>query len=538
MNQLSAKERKAYEEWLLTCKRIHDSTEPVKDESAEQKQKRIAHLLKPQNFEEFIQYYFSTNDTKLAPLGWFHRKAIDNLFIKKLRKHIWEWHRESAKSVFADIFVPIYMLCKGELTGMILAGENEDKAKNLIKDVEAQLRNNRRLMADFGDFGISGSWLSSFFQTRDGIGFWAFGLGQNPAGVRNGFKRPNLGIVDDADNKDKAKNQKLTKERLDWIKGEFMGCLAKDNRYFIYVNNRVHKYGLTAHLVGDVEDDDPKDESYAHIKVYLTEDPKTHKKLMPEEGGQPAWKEYYSLQDCIDKIEDYGYRNALRQLYHTHVTEGNVFTDDNMPWVEILPLDQYDSLVTYCDPAFGESGKGCYRFVGLVGMKGLNYDVIWCWLQQKGSFAQAQFKLKTMIEANDPIFYSQKYPKAGVPSCTHWVESNELQKILLKKIYKEENEVRGFPWYPKFDMEKKEDKITRIESLETIADNMHLRFNVAMKKNKDMQTLRDQFKSFPDGFIDGPDGVEGAISKLEAKVKSKSFKMRSGKFKRSGVRRA
>jgi hypothetical protein len=552
--QMTPRDKKLYEEWLETCKRIRLQTDQqIKHETEKQKRIRVARLLKPENFQEFIEYYFGDPESPFAPLAWFHKLAIEDLFVKEIRNHIWEWHRESAKSVFADIFVPIHMLVSGKLDGMILASENEDKAKNLIKDVQAQLISNKKLVHDFGDFGITGTWLQGFFQTKDGIGFWAFGLGQNPAGVRNGFKRPNLGIVDDADNKDKAKNQKLTKERVDWIRGEFMGCLATKNRTFLYVNNRVHKAGLTAHMVGDLEEGDEKDPAFNHIKAYLTEDPETHEKLLPEEGGVPAWKENYTVQDCINKIKDMGYRNAMRQLYHTHIEDGNVFTDENMPWIDVLPLHLYDGLVAYCDPAFGESGKGCFRAVVLLGKIGLNYDIIWVWIRQNGNFAAAHYKLYQMVKQNSKAFYGEG-KVADVKSqlhrvsagnvagfrqqvnCEHWVESNELQKVLLKKIYKEENELRDEAWYPKFDMDKKADKIGRIESLETIADNGHLRFNAALKLDKDMKELRDQFKAFPDGYVDGPDAVEGAKAKLDKKVKKKNNPSRTGQYKKDNSR--
>lgn len=533
--QFTPKEKKQWLEWLETCKRIRDGHEPASNETEREKSKRIKRLLDPANFYDFCRYYFP--DYASAPFAWFHRVAIEDILVKKERNNIWEWPRESAKSVFADVLLVSYLLFTGWLDGLILASENEDKAKNLLKDVQAQLMNNRRIIADFGDFGISGSWMSGYFQTKDGIGFWAFGLGQNPAGVRNGHRRPNLGIVDDADNKDKAKNQKLTKERVDWIKGEFMGCLATLEHIFIYANNRVHKAGLTAHMVGDLEEGDPKHEGYKHIKVFFTEDPETKEMLLPEEGGVPSWTERFSLEDCLNKIEDMGYRNAMRQLYHKHIEDGNRFTDDNMPWVETLPLHMYDALVSYCDPAFGESGKGCYRCVALVGKKDLNYDVIWVWMRQTGSFAKAQYELSEMVKEGSPVIYTNNN-KAGFRqvTCEHWVESNELQKILLKKIYEEENELRGTAWWPRFDMAKKADKIGRIESLEPLAEHGHLRFNIALRQDKHMQTLRDQFKGFPDGMIDGPDTVEGAISKLNKKVKRSTSKARAGKYKRNTAR--
>lgn len=532
MNNLTNKEKKAYEAWLDHCREISVSTAPIKNESPREKKERIERLLDPANFYEFCTYYFP--DFVSAPFAWFHKEAIDDVLVKRERNNIWEWHRESAKSVFGDVFIVTHLLVSGWLTGMILGSENEYKAKNLIKDVQAHLMSNKRLINDFGDFGITGSWLQGYFKTKQGIGFWAFGLGQNPAGVRDGHRRPNLGIIDDADSYAAAKNQKRTKERISWIKGEFMGCLSIKEHIFIYSNNRVHKEGLTAHMVGDLDENTPKNKGYKHIKVFLTEDPVTHERLLPEQGGVPAWRENFTIEMCLDKIEDMGYRDAMRQMYHWHIEEGNVFTDENMPWVQVHELHQYEALVSYCDPAFGESGKGCYRGIVLMGKRGLRYDIIWVWLKQNGNFAAAQRRLAALVEENSPVLKTPTYGFRQKINCTHWTESNDLQKVLLKKIYQEENLLHDEPWWPRFDMDKKADKIGRIESLETVADHGHLGFNQALQSDKDMITLRDQFKGFPDGFIDGPDCVHGGYTKLSKKNQAKSkARTRAGKYKRN-----
>lgn len=551
--ELTGKRKKDWEAYLSYSQRLQQTTIvdlAIQKETPAQKKARIKMLLDPKNFEKFIHYYFSSQDFKPAPLGWFHLKAIDNVFVKKHRKNVWEWHRESAKSVFADIFIGVHMLVDGSLTGMLLASETADKAEILLGDIEAQLRNNKRLIHDFGDFGITGTWSQGHFQTNDGIGFWAFGVGQNPAGVRKGFKRPNLGIVDDADNKDKAKNEKLTLERVDWINGEFMGCLAKDNRCFIYVNNRVHEKGITAHMVGDIEEGDPIDPSIAHIKVCLTENPRTHepiyfkygteKEILADliaQGAKPAWKEYYSLEDCVAKIVDYGKSNALRQMYHLKVTEGTIFNDENMPWADMHDLQDYDALVSYCDPAFGESGKGCFKGVVLIGKKGHYYDIIYVWLKQKGNWIAAHRYLAEFPDLLGCVEVDEKKLPEVLAKTRHWVEANSLQQTELKKSYTLENLAYEQPWYPKFDDDHKPEKIGRIETLETVFDHLHVRFNVRLKNSKDMQELRDQFKSFPSGFIDGPDTFHGAKTKIDLMAKKASFTVRVGKFIKNGYRR-
>ena len=108
-----------------------------------------------------------------------------------------------------------------------------------------------------------------------------------------------------------------------------------------------------------------------------------------------------------------------------------------------------------------------------------------------------------------------------------------MQRILLRKIYQEINAEEGTAWYPKFDMDKKADKIGRIESLETKAQHGHIIFNAEKRDDKSMRTLREQFLAFPDGYVDGPDAVEGAIAKLgKIKPTSKSI-AKGGKYSRN-----
>ncbi|HTF81467.1 MAG TPA: hypothetical protein VL947_07075, partial [Cytophagales bacterium] len=166
--QLTGQNKKQWDEWLLLCKRIHEGNAPLPDETETEKQKRIEYLLKPGNYQEFINFYFGA-EGDLAPIGWFHKKAVKDILYDKTRNNILEWPRETAKSVTVNVFFTFYLLVTDWLTGVILASETEDKAKKLIGDLEAQLSHNRRIINDFGDFGISGSWSSGYWNTIFGL---------------------------------------------------------------------------------------------------------------------------------------------------------------------------------------------------------------------------------------------------------------------------------------------------------------------------------------------------------------------------------
>lgn len=537
--ELSRREKQELERWHEQCKRIRLATEGIVEETADERAKRIAKLVKPGNEEAFCNYYFPHYCS--APFGWFQRRVFidtraDNSF------NVWEWAREHAKSVFANVFIPALMLARGKLDGHILGSENQDKAKVLLADFEAELRENVKFKNDFadGNFNIAGSSLSQGnYYIRGGVGFWAFGLGQNPAGVRKGEKRPNLGTIDDADSKKRYKNQVILQQDLDWILGEFMGCLSLKGKTFIYANNRVSKKGLTAHMVGDVDEGDPKREGINHIKVFATEDPRTHAMLMPEAGGVPAWKERYTLEDLNTRFAEIGHRNKMRQYYHRHIEDGTIFKEEHFPWVDALPLTEYEAQVTYNDPSFKDTKKNDFKAIVHVARTGRYFDIIDCWIRQdtKSNMVKAHYDMHENIEAEAPgVVIKGENITARQVVCQHWMESNFIQDILLDE-YATEGDLRGYQLRIRGDSEKKPDKFGRIEDLEPLAARGLIRFNAKNRHKPDMQTLRDQFLAFPSGHDDGPDAVEGAIKKLTKATRSAKFNPRMGKFNQDNKNR-
>src|SRR5690606_15131640 len=95
-----------------------------------------------------------------------------------------EWPREHAKSVHVTIFIPLWLIAHGQLTGMLLMGKNDDDACNLLSDVQAQLQYNELFAHDFGEQYNFGSWEDGDFTTKQGIRFKALGRGQSPRGAR------------------------------------------------------------------------------------------------------------------------------------------------------------------------------------------------------------------------------------------------------------------------------------------------------------------------------------------------------------------
>lgn len=516
-------ERQSRQEWqayLDLKKRIQSSTAPDVNESAADRSRRIQRLLNQP--DQFFQYYFPHYLD--APFGWFHKKALrefqkdPNIFL------IAEWPREHAKSVFFDVMVPLWLLARKELSGMILASSTEPKAKGLLKDIQAELESNRRLIADFGDQKPAGQWADGHFTTTEGIGFWAFGLGQNPAGVREAEKRPNYAVVDDADDKRKGKNQQRVEEDVDWVLGDFFGCLSIKGARKVYCNNRVHKQGLTAHMVGDVKEGDPKREGTVHLKVFATEDPKTHRKLMPDAGGVPAWKERYTVAQIKLRMQQMGYRNAMRQYFHEHQEQGHIFGPDMIKWVKPLPLKKYDHLLTYNDPSWKGTKTSDFKAIILLGKTGPRYHVLWAWVRQTNpsNMVGAHYQVGDMVEDLN---------------CPHYIEAGLMQEQHMEH-YRKHADKTGVMLRIRPDQRKKPDKYDRIADLEPLFAQGLIGFNERLRKDSDMQRLISQIIAFPYDHDDGPDALEGGIFILNKRTRAANHRPRAGKYRQNENRRA
>jgi predicted phage terminase large subunit-like protein len=517
MSNLKAS-RKALEEWKAyeqLCQDIHDNTPIDTNESADEKAKRIAKL--KGNFSEFCKYYFPNYTT--AEFGWFHLKAIRWIVKNKEGWLGLEWPRAHAKSIFADLLVPMYLLANDWLKGMVIASANEDAAKKLLSDVQAELSSNQRFNADFGSQQCLGKWTDGQFATSKGIGFWAFGRGQKPRGIHEGHRRPNYFVVDDIDDDEIVHNPDRVAKAVDWVIGGLFG--ASDPAFpslKVIVQNRWHGQGIFAHLMGDITAKTPLRKTVYRIKVYATED-KNHNMLEIDAGGKPAWKERYTNELLKKVFDPWGPRLTLREFYHQHIVEGKIFKAEWISYTKALKPRDYDKLVTYCDPSFGDSKKNDYKAIVLVGVKDTRYHILKVWLRQASVTA--------MAAAHYDIHEATKEA-----TCNHYMESNFVQYLLLDE-YEKEGLARGYQLRIRGDDQKKDKKEARIENLSPLFERGYIQFDERLKADEDTQLLIQQFMNFPTGHDDGPDAVEGAISKMPPKSRKELSRMTAGNYHKS-----
>lgn len=510
-------EQKAYQEWLDLCEIIKSSTQEIPKESEKQKAKRIKNLT--QDFNAFCEYYFGGHYMK-SPFGWFHLEAAEAITNDPKIFGILEWPREHAKSVFANVMMPLWLYARGELTGMIVVSANEDKAMTLLSDLQAEFVSNKRWINDYGELARYGDWREGAFSTIDGYGFWAFGRGQSPRGTRKAANRPNYTVIDDIDDKVLVRNDKRVADTVDWILEDLYGALSISGSRLLAIGNRIHKKSVLAHLVGDIEEGDPKHEGRYHLKVFAIEDNRRRKSSI-EDGGRPAWKENYTIEELGDKMTKMGFRASRREYFHEHHEEGTVFLNAWIEWYDCPDWTAYDDLVVYCDPSFKDSKKSDYKAVVLLGKLGKYVDVLDCWVRQ----ASTGSMVNTFYDFYEVMEHHSRY----------YMEAIMLQDLLLDEFI-EEGEKRGYQLPIRGDKRSKPDKYSRIENLSPLFERALFRFNAARRKSPDMQNLINQFIGFPFDHDDGPDACEGGIHYLQKRYRASGFKPRTGKYNRSSKR--
>jgi predicted phage terminase large subunit-like protein len=514
-NAMNAADKREYKEWLDLCDSIRRQTiSKIPFETEMQKQKRIAYL--QSDFFAFAKYYFARymrqEDGKLTEFGWFHRKAVKTILPNTIT--VLEWAREHAKSVFADIMLPMFDYARGKMTGMVIASANKDKAEALLGDIQAEFENNELWLHDYGNLTLSGNWTNGQFTTTQGIGFWAFGIGQSPRGIRAQEKRPNYCVIDDADTKERNKNPDRVREAVNWIKEDLFGAIGLTNdAKFIIAGNRTGKHSIVSYIVGDVEPNDPIDPNINHIKVFALENPKTHKK---DENGTPAWKERYTKQHFELRRKLIGTNAFLREYFHQHIEEGTVFRNEWIQWRKPLPLHQYAQIVDYGDPSFKETKNSDYKAIVLVAKRhDGTIDILRAWVRQASISAMVQ-----------TFYYHHSICKEFA---RYYIESNFLQAMFLDEFKRHGNQV-GYQLPIRGDARKKPDKYTRIENLSPLFERGHIFFNEEERSNADMQTLILQLLSFPTGHDDAPDALEGGVNFLQNTARVATFERRAGKF--------
>lgn len=500
MADLEKKFQKLIDNYEEHCRRIAKASVVNIHERPAEKAARVKRL--ELSYVDWFEYYFP-NYAKV-PCAWFHRDMAREIIDNNILMLLLEVYRSGGKSVHLDMGIPLYLMFTGRMHYMLLIGETEAKAHQLLSACQAQLVFNKRLINDYGCRYKSGDWSAGKFVTTDGVRFTALGFGQDPRGVREEEQRPDYIVVDDVDSRRHVNNDRIMRESVEWINEDLMGCFDEadgSTKRFAYANNNFHKNSITNRLKSQFKGfiakarQDGQKPIHRILSVAAVKDLTTFEPNWPEKTSAEYWRKKFNTTPT---------RSFLREYMHQHVEDGKVFKAEDMQWKQMLPLKEYDALVFYGDLSY--KAQACFKGMILIGKKDREFHFIYCFLRQSSRTLLAKWLYdlyeNTELRTNRRV----RYQIEGLFSMDEFVND-----------FDSEGDARGYYIPVTADKRPKADKYDRIEATQSFFERRNVWFNLAERDSSDFQELVDQYLSFEKGGgapVDGPDAAEGALSKL------------------------
>ncbi|HMQ77125.1 MAG TPA: hypothetical protein PKE21_13790 [Flavobacteriales bacterium] len=475
-------DRQALGRWEEYRKAIAAATAVHDLEGPEQREQRKAALR--DDFVAFCRYYFPNYTT--SPFGKFHLRQVEAVGANPRGVFCWVMARDHAKSIVHGVFVPLWLMVRGELRTMLLASWNEGNAIDLLQPLQAHLEANDRLIRDWGPFRNAVRWERGNFVTIGGVSFRAIGSGQSPRGARNDEARPDFILVDDFDEDEQSRNPKRVDEAHDWLMGALFPAMSVTGRGRFVVVGNVIAPDTVLTRVEKVADHT--------MRVNLL-----------DARGLPTWKERFSLQDCQFMIERMGTRLAQREYFNNPITAGKVFKREWLQWAKLPPLREFRVLVGYLDPGFKKTKTADSKAWVLVGVHQGRIYIVRAFV--------AVASIKEMIGWG----YELKALCDGQGAAVRLLMEEVFLQDLLYEEFARDAAERGAPLPLSGDRRKKPDKDARIEAMSGHFERGNVYFNEALKADHHMLRLHEQLLNFQPGanvHKDGPDALEGAIHAL------------------------
>lgn len=355
------KNKEALKRYNELIRKIVESNTINPFETEKDKNKRIDSSKK--NFKIFVETYFKHYAVNETPR--FHINIANKVKREKKYKGWLKWPRGHAKSVVVNVLLPLWLWINDEINFLVLVGQNEDKAKILLSDLQAELEGNPLLINDFGVQKVNGQWEEGFFITASGLIAKAIGMGQDPRGLRVGSKRPDYISADDWETKETLKNPKRQDEYASWFLRSVIPTMDNGNRRVIIAQNHHAPRMIFSKIT-----DENKNWDINQVNAY---NPVTY---------EPTWKEKYDKEFFKNVEEEIGTVAAMAEYNNAPHVEGKLFVDEMIQWSKLPQLRYMDAIIGRWDIAYAGTKTADYNAIRIWGLKEGRKYLIDCFVKQ------------------------------------------------------------------------------------------------------------------------------------------------------------
>ena len=517
--------KKEYKELLerykLRTREINQSTiESIVEESPQVQKARIKHLLKPENYGQFFNYYFgSETPIPLAEsdCAWFHNAVYKDLYYKKFITLFNLIFRGGAKSTHANLGYPFALKESGLAKFFLIIGANESLATMLLQDLQVQFEANNRIIKDFGMQKSYGSWADGQFETTDRCTFMALGIDQPFRGLRANGVRLEYVSIDDIEDKKRSLNPRLVNEYVNKITGDVQGAFSihsersiVNNNYFTengFIEKLAKKKGIDIKKIDTKKHNVIKNEFTSVYLINLTD--KYYDQINAEntDQWQPSWKERYSHIDCLRKKKQYEHdkETLSGEFYNTPINAGKRIKEGMIKMVEPFPLKDYDLIAENWDLAY--SSEACHKAKATAGIKNMQIIVTDVFCRQTDISVALEYhykKAKEVLKQNSALmsFYDASVAQEAV------YEPQWRQAALQYKCFQIPQPQRS--------------SVDKYIKIDTVLVNMLLSgvlvFSKELEHNPDWAEAKAQMLNFEKGGkypVDFPDALSDLLIQIQ-----------------------
>ncbi len=473
------------DEYLKKLEIAQKSNEVNPFETKQEQQERIKRA--KENVVYMVMTYLPHYAT--AECAKFQKDAAVEISAEMVIFIFLEWFRGAAKSVWANVIIPLWLWMRGEEVFFCLMSDSKERAEELIADVQAELEGNPLLINDFGEQKSSGSWEYGDFATIDQrfIGK-SFGVKKKVRGVRIKHRRPNLWVIDDLETPDTIANPKTMRRQADRIERDVLPTMTGKIRRLIYTNNRFARV-MTQTILQERHPSWRVRQVKAYNKV-------THK---------PVWPSMYSKEYYQQMERDMGITAAYAEFLHETKIEGANFSEDQIQWAKLPPLHEFTMIITHWDIAYTDNETSDYNAIKAWGLHGRNFWLIDCYVKQS--------KMKQAVNWNCNF-------KRQLPPGVNYIGQFESQfwNGEVERSISESEDENNIDLNLMEISTPQSKKIQRMITMQPYFQNNRIYYNEALKSHSDTQIGIMQLCAVEEGMTehdDSPDADQQAISALD-----------------------
>jgi predicted phage terminase large subunit-like protein len=461
---------------------------------------------------------------------------------RKTARIAWAAPRGHAKSAYLSNVFPIHEIVFEKRKYILIISETDTSARKFIEWISLQLKFNKKLREDFGEFlapvkSLNTRDTQEAFLTLNGVLVEAASMGKQLRGKRNGSFRPDLVICDDLESQKNTNTAELREKNMYWFNSVVIPIGDPERTAFVYMGTIVHGRGLLPEVLKRPDFESrvfaaiisrpEREDLWAEFEnIYRNQDNENRQddslafyfenKNEMDKGAEVLWPHRFPYSLLMLEKVNIGSRAFGSEYMNNPIDEETqIFKPSSFSYFDYgdliddkgkkIMLDHYIAW----DIAFGKNSRSDYNAIVVVARSkktGVLY-VVDTWAKKCPAHEALDVMVEKIIQYRPRI--------GGVETVQAQVDLfRQLQERLAKLKYYS-TKLRGI-----ISRTKKEE---RIESLEPIIENGVLRF---MRHQRLLLEMLEQYPSHD--HDDLPDSLQMAVELCGGNRRRTLFKKPKG----------